>query len=105
MARPILALDGCALECTRSSLAERGVQPSVHLLLNEQGVKKRYATDFDPEEAERVFAQPCAACVGKPPQGRRTERRTERPTKRPTERRTEATARDRPITAIVPWSR
>ncbi|HRV78416.1 MAG TPA: putative zinc-binding protein [Thauera sp.] len=62
--RPILALDGCALECTRSSLAERGVQPSVHLLLNEQGVKKRYATDFDPEEAERVFAQARAAVRG-----------------------------------------
>ncbi len=55
--RPILALDGCALECTRSSLAERGVQPTVHLLLNEQGVKKRYATDFNPEEAERVLEQ------------------------------------------------
>lgn len=55
--RPILALDGCALECTRSSLAERGVQPSAHLLLNEQGVKKRYASDFDPAEAERVFLQ------------------------------------------------
>ncbi len=55
--RPILALDGCALECTRSSLTERGVQPAIHLLLNEQGVKKRYATDFDPEEAGRVFEQ------------------------------------------------
>lgn len=55
--RPILALDGCALECTRSSLAERDVQPSAHLLLNEQGVKKRYASDFDPEQAEAVFIE------------------------------------------------
>ena len=54
---PILALDGCALECTRASLAERGVQPVVHLLLNEQGVKKRYASDFDAAEAEQVFQQ------------------------------------------------
>ncbi|MDX9717795.1 MAG: putative zinc-binding protein [Thauera sp.] len=53
--RPILALDGCALECTKSSLTERGVAPSIHLLLNEQGVKKRYASDFDPEEADAVF--------------------------------------------------
>jgi uncharacterized metal-binding protein len=53
--RPILALDGCALECTASSLAERGVQPAVHLLLSEQGVKKRYASDFDAAEAEQVF--------------------------------------------------
>lgn len=62
--RPILALDGCALECTRSSLAERGVRPAAHLLLNEQGVKKRYATDFDREEAERVFEQARAAVRG-----------------------------------------
>ncbi len=55
--RPILALDGCALECTRSSLAERGVTPAVHLLLNEQGVRKRYASDFDPAEAEQVLAR------------------------------------------------
>jgi len=62
--RPILALDGCALECTRSSLAERGIRPAAHLLLNEQGVKKRYATDFDREEAERVFEQARAAVRG-----------------------------------------
>lgn len=55
--RPILAIDGCALECTRSSLAQRGVQPARHMLLNEQGVKKRYASDFDADEAERVLQQ------------------------------------------------
>lgn len=53
--RPILALDGCALECVRSSLAQRGVTPTRHLLLNEQGVKKRYRTDFDPDDAERLL--------------------------------------------------
>lgn len=55
--RPILAIDGCALQCTRSSLAQRGVQPDRHLLLNEEGVKKRYASDFDAAEAERVLQQ------------------------------------------------
>ena len=55
--RPILAIDGCALECARSSLAQRGVQPARHMLLNEQGVKKRYASDFDADEAERVLQQ------------------------------------------------
>lgn len=80
--RPILALDGCALECTRSDLAERGVQPSVHyLLLNEQGVKSvtpRTSTRKKPSVCSRRPAQPCAACVGKPPQGRRTGWRTEK---------------------------
>jgi len=55
--RPILALDGCVLECTRSSLAQRGVAPTQHVLLNEQGVRKRYASDFDPAQAEQVFDQ------------------------------------------------
>ncbi len=54
--RPILALDGCALECVKSSLAQREVAPTRHLLLNQQGVRKRYGTDFDPEEAEQVLA-------------------------------------------------
>lgn len=55
--RPILALDGCVLECTRSSLAQRGVSPTRHVLLNEQGVRKRYASDFEPAQAEQVFDQ------------------------------------------------
>lgn len=55
--RPILALDGCVLECTRSSLAQRGVSPTRHVLLNEQGIKKRYASDFEPTQAEQVFDQ------------------------------------------------
>ncbi|AMO38388.1 putative zinc-binding protein [Thauera humireducens] len=55
--RPILALDGCVLECTRSSLAQRGVSPTRHVLLNEQGVRKRYASDFEPTQAEQVFDQ------------------------------------------------
>ncbi len=54
--RPILALDGCALECVKSSLAQREVAPTRHLLLNQQGVRKRYGTDFDPDEAEQVLA-------------------------------------------------
>ena len=54
--RPILALDGCALACVKHSLAERGVEPDRHLLLNEQGVKKRYRSDFDADEAERLLA-------------------------------------------------
>ena len=44
--RPILAIDGCALECTRSSLAQRGVQPARHMLLNEQGVGTVHGSAF-----------------------------------------------------------
>lgn len=55
--RPILALDGCALQCVKSSLAERGVEPTRHILLNEQGVKKRYGADFDLDEAAVMLEQ------------------------------------------------
>ncbi len=55
--RPILALDGCALECTRRSLGERGVSAAAHLLLNEHGIKKRYGSDFDPKEMEQILEQ------------------------------------------------
>ncbi len=54
--RPIIALDGCALECVRHSLAQRGVAPTRHVLLHEHGVKKRQHGDFEPAEAERLLA-------------------------------------------------
>lgn len=55
--RPILALDGCQLQCVKHSLAQRGVEPTRHVLLHELGVKKRYGTDFDPAEADALFGQ------------------------------------------------
>ena len=55
--RPILALDGCPLECVRSCLAQRGLEPSRHLLLHEHGVKKRQHDDFDAAQAEQVYRQ------------------------------------------------
>lgn len=55
--RPILALDGCALQCVKSSLAQRGVEPTRHVLLHQYGVKKCYRTDFDPAEADALFEQ------------------------------------------------
>lgn len=59
--RPILALDGCALQCVKNSLAQHGVEPTTHVLLHELGVKKRYRTDFDPAEADALFGQMEAA--------------------------------------------
>jgi uncharacterized metal-binding protein len=53
--RPILALDGCALQCVRNSLQQRGLTPTRHVLLNELGVKKRYRTDFDRTAADALL--------------------------------------------------
>lgn len=54
--RPIVALDGCTLACVKNSLARHGLEPALHVLLSEQGVRKRYHADFDPVQAQRVFA-------------------------------------------------
>lgn len=54
--RPIVALDGCALACTRSCLAQRGLAPTLHVRLWEQGVHKRYGSDFEAADAERIYA-------------------------------------------------
>lgn len=61
--RPIVALDGCQLQCVKSSLAQRGVAPTHHVLLNEHGVRKRHHEDFDRDEAGRVLAH-VAGLVG-----------------------------------------
>ena len=55
--RRIIAIDGCALACVRNCLARHGVEPSDYHLLSDHGVRKRYRTDFDPAEAERVLAE------------------------------------------------
>ncbi len=59
--RPILALDGCALECVRHCLAQRGVAPTSHVQLAEHGVRKRYHAEFDPGEADALLPELRAA--------------------------------------------
>lgn len=49
--RPIIALDGCPLECVKNCLAIHNITPTQHILLNTLGVKKRLRTDFDLDEA------------------------------------------------------
>ncbi len=58
--RPILALDGCALQCVKCSLEQRGLSPTQHVLLHKHGVRKRYRTDFDQDEADALFEQVAA---------------------------------------------
>jgi uncharacterized metal-binding protein len=53
--RPIIAIDGCALECARSCLARHDVTPDVHHRLSDAGVRKRLGEDFDPAQAEEVL--------------------------------------------------
>ena len=63
--RAILAIDGCQLACARACLAQQGVTPDHHLLLNEHGVRKKMHTDFDPAEVAALAAQ-AADLLSKP---------------------------------------
>lgn len=61
--RPILALDGCVLACTRACLAQAGLSPDRHVLLSEHGVRKRLHSAFDADQARTLYAsvvQPAA---------------------------------------------
>lgn len=53
--RPIVAIDGCVLACARQCLGQRGIEPTTHVQLGDAGVRKAYHTDFDPEQADRLF--------------------------------------------------
>lgn len=55
--RRIIAIDGCALACVRQCLARQGVEPTDYHLLSDRGVRKRYQTDFDTDDAERVLIE------------------------------------------------
>lgn len=52
--RPVVAIDGCPLECARHCLARHGVTPDLHFQLADHGVKKRYHAEFDPAEAAGI---------------------------------------------------
>jgi len=55
--RPVLALDGCVLACVSACLAGAGVSADTHLVLSEHGVKKRRHADFDPAQANEIYAR------------------------------------------------
>jgi uncharacterized metal-binding protein len=55
--RPILVIDGCPLECAKKSLERHGLVPNEHVQLAEQGVRKRFHADFDPEQAAQILVQ------------------------------------------------
>lgn len=53
--RPIIALDGCPLNCAAQILKRHGLQADKHYDLSKLQVKKRKHEDFDPHEAARVL--------------------------------------------------
>jgi uncharacterized metal-binding protein len=53
--RPIIALDGCHLQCVKNCLRRHGISATLHYTLSELGIRKRYHADFDIGDAARVF--------------------------------------------------
>lgn len=58
--RPIIALDGCPLNCTLSCLAQQGLVADHHFQLSDLGVKKKYHADFDRKQADKICAEVAA---------------------------------------------
>jgi uncharacterized metal-binding protein len=55
--RPILALDGCKLQCVRGCLEQHGVKANVHITLSSLGLKKRYGEDFSGATVEQLYGE------------------------------------------------
>ncbi|MCC7440306.1 MAG: putative zinc-binding protein [Bdellovibrionales bacterium] len=53
--RAIAAIDGCPLACVKSCLARHGVEPTVHQVLSDFGIRKKLHEDFDPKQADEVY--------------------------------------------------
>ncbi|MBX9913408.1 MAG: zinc-binding protein [Pseudomonadaceae bacterium] len=55
--RPIVALDGCPLQCVKGCLAQHAIAADVHLILSQSGLRKRYGEDCSSAEQEALFGQ------------------------------------------------
>jgi len=64
--RPIIALDGCPLNCVQGCLARHGITAERHYQLQQYGVKKRRHEDFDLAQATTVLGQVQADLLANP---------------------------------------
>ncbi len=55
--RPILALDGCPLQCVKGCLEQHAIAPDTHLILSQHGLRKRYGEDCSPAQVDALFAE------------------------------------------------
>lgn len=53
--RRIIALDGCPLQCARHCLNNAGVEPNLHYVLTEFGLRKSYHREFSAEDSEEII--------------------------------------------------
>lgn len=53
-ARRLIAINGCAMECTSKILKNLGIQPDYEITIAKEGVDKLPSLDFDEEDVERL---------------------------------------------------
>ncbi len=70
--RPIIALDGCPLQCAAQILKRQGLQADKHYDLSQMGVSKKYHEDFNPAQAARLLEQIQQELVSAEPPGEAT---------------------------------
>ncbi len=55
--RPMIAIDGCPLQCVKSCLKKQGVTPTLHFILSDYNIKKTFHEDFSEEDAARLVEE------------------------------------------------
>jgi uncharacterized metal-binding protein len=55
--RPIIVIDGCPLACCETVLGTQGLTPDRLVKLHERGLRKRYGTDFAPDDRDRIYEE------------------------------------------------
>ena len=55
--RPIIAIDGCPLQCTKSCLKRHAVVPALHFTLSDFKIQKTFHQDFNAKDATRVLSE------------------------------------------------
>lgn len=72
--RPLLAIDGCPLQCVRRTFARHALHPHTAITLSEMGVRKCLGQDFDPNEAEEILGRITAKLIETSTMGATAER-------------------------------
>lgn len=52
--RPIVVIDGCKLECAKACLRQANVEPDLHVMLGDFGLRKRFGEDCSEEQADQL---------------------------------------------------
>ncbi|MGQ9731606.1 MAG: putative zinc-binding protein [Candidatus Zipacnadales bacterium] len=49
-----VVIDGCSVCCARKTLEQVGIEPTIHTIVTELGIKKEHTYEYPPEDVERV---------------------------------------------------